>query len=79
MQVEYKGADTTNVEIDLFVKTADKLQETKIHPTEHAWDIYEVNMVWCKAQTVTVGIRISAPPIYGMMRKFSFFLEEMRE
>lgn len=79
LQVEYKGADTTNVEIDLFVKTADKLQETKIHPTEHAWDIYEVNMVWCKAQTVTVGIRISAPPIYGMMRKFSFFLEEMRE
>ena len=79
LQVEYKGADTTNVEIDLFVKTADKLQETKIHPTEHAWDIYEVNMVWCKAQTVTVGIRISAPPIYGMMRKFSFFLEETRE
>lgn len=79
LQVEYRGADTTNVEIALFVKTADKSQETKIHPTEHAWDIYEVNMVWCKTQTVTVGIRISSPPIYGMMRKFSFFLEETKE
>ncbi len=76
LQVEYRGTDTTNVEIHLFVQTEDGKQETMIHPTEHGWTVYEVKQVWCKPQTVTVGVEISAPPVYGMMRRFSFYLVE---
>lgn len=76
LQVEYRGTDTTNVEIRLFVQTEDGRQETMIHPTEHGWTVYEVKQVWCKPQTVTVGVQISAPPVYGMMRRFSFYLVE---
>lgn len=72
LQVEYKGTDTTNVDIRLFLESEDGVQETMIHPTEHEWGIYEVKHILCKPQKVTIGIRISSPPVYGMMRKFNF-------
>ncbi|WP_167958472.1 glycosyl hydrolase 53 family protein [Anaerosporobacter faecicola] len=72
LQVEYKGTDTTNVEIHLFIETMDGISETMIHPTEHEWGVFQVKPVFCKPQMVTVGIRVSAPPVYGMIRKFSF-------
>lgn len=73
LQVEYKGTDTTNVDIRLFMDTAEGSQETMIHPTEHEWGIYEVKHVFCKPQKINVGIRISSPPVYGMMRKFGLY------
>lgn len=73
LQVEYKGTDTTNVDIRLFLKMDSGVVETVIHPTEHEWGIYEIKDVLCKPQKVTIGIQISSPPVYGMMRKFSFY------
>ena len=76
LQVEYRGADTTNVDIRLFIQTQEETKETMIHPTEHEWEIYEVKNVLCKPQIITVGIRISSPPVYGLMRRFSLFTSQ---
>lgn len=72
LQVEYKGTDTTNVDIRLFIETAEGIRETVIHPTEHDWGTYEVKHVYCKPQRINAGIRISSPPVYAMMRRFRF-------
>lgn len=73
LQVEYKGTDTTNVDIRLFAETPDGIREKVIHPTEHEWGVYEIEDVFCRPGKVTIGIRISSPPVYGMMRKFGFY------
>ena len=73
LQVEYKGTDTTNVEICLFIKTSEETRETMIHPSEHEWGIYEVKHVLCKPGKITVGIKIVSPPVYGLMRRFQLF------
>lgn len=73
LQVEYKGTDTTNVEIRLFIKTSEETSETMIHPTEHEWGIYEVKHVLCKPGNITVGIIIQSPPIYGLIRRFQLY------
>lgn len=73
LQVEYKGTDTTDVEICLFIKTAEGISEIMIHPTEYEWERYEVKNVLCKPGKITVGINITSPPIYGLMRKFQLF------
>lgn len=73
LQVEYRGTDTTNVEIRLFIKTSEETSETMIHPTEHEWGIYEVKHVLCKPGKITVGIKIISPPVYGLMRRFQLF------
>lgn len=73
LQVEYMGTDTTNVDIRLFIDSEDGTNEVMIHPTEHEWGIYEVKNVFCNPQKLTAGIRISSPPVYGMMRKFCLY------
>lgn len=73
LQVEYKGTDTTNVDIRLFIKTPEETFETMIHPTEHEWGIYEVKQVLCKPGRITVGIKMVSPPVYGLMRRFQLF------
>lgn len=75
LEVEYKGTDTTNVDIRLFVKTDELTKETVIHPTEHEWGLYKAEHIHCCPQNVTVGIRMVSPPVYGMIRKFNFFSE----
>lgn len=73
LQVEYKGTDTTNVDIRLFIESAEGIKEIMIHPTEHDWGVYTVKHELCKPQKIKVGIRISSPPVYGLMRRFCFF------
>lgn len=72
LTVEFKGADTTNVDVRLFAQCGGERKETVIHPTEHAWEKYEVDDIVCEKGSLTVGISIQSPPNYGMMRKFSF-------
>lgn len=73
LQVEYKGTDTTNVNICLFLENDEGRSVTMIHPTEHSWGVYVVKHVFCRPQEITAGIEITAPPVYGMMRKFQLF------
>lgn len=70
LAVEFCGTDTTNVDVRLFLEGEEGVKETTIHPTEHEWSLYEIDDIFCRPQEVTVGIRISSPPVYGMMRRF---------
>lgn len=71
LQVEFRGTDTTNVEIRLFGEQGEQRKETVIHPSEHGWTLYEVKDLMCIPGILTVGISIVSPPIYGLMRRFS--------
>ncbi len=79
LSVEFCGTDTTNVDVRLFLKSEEGTKETTIHPTEHEWSLYEIKDVFCKPQDITVGIRISSPPVYGMMRRFCLSRTETEE
>ena len=71
LSAEFKGTDTTGVDVRLFAQTADGTRrETVVHPAEHAWARYEVAGISCAAGELEVGVRISAPPMYGMVRSF---------
>ena len=69
LSVEWKGADTTNVEVRLFAQSGDECRETVIHPAEQ-WEVYRIEDMVCRGGNLTVGIRMQSPPNYGMMRRF---------
>lgn len=70
--VELQGVDTTGVDVRLFVESEAGCKETVIHPAEHAWTVYEVRDAVCEAGRVTVGLKISSPPLYVAVRNFGF-------
>ncbi|MCM1044581.1 MAG: arabinogalactan endo-1,4-beta-galactosidase [Candidatus Gastranaerophilales bacterium] len=70
--VEFKGVDTTGVDVRLYAKCGEECYERVIHPTEHAWTAYEVRGIECPAGEVNVGVMISSPPICVSMRNFGF-------
>ena len=76
LQVEYQGTDTTNVDVKLYLKTQGECYEQVIHPSNQDWQRYEINHVECIAGTIELGVKISSPPIYGMIRKFIFIKEK---
>lgn len=71
LSAEFRGTDTTGVDVRLFARTRDgACREAVVHPTEHAWVRYEIGDIACAAEALEVGVRISAPPMYGMVRGF---------
>lgn len=72
LEVETRGTDTTGVNVSLFAQAEKEKKEIVIHPTEHGFTRYQMNALKLDAGTVTVGISITAPPMYIMMRNFSF-------
>lgn len=74
--VELQGVDTTGVDVRIFVESGQECRETVIHPSEHAWTVYEVRDVACKAGEVKVGLKISAPPLYVAVRNFGFIMKK---
>ena len=71
LKVDYRGVDTTNVDVRLFMQTEDAYHDVVIHPTDDDWTTHELAELPCKPGKATVGIKISAPPIFGLMRRFS--------
>ena len=70
LSVSYRGVDTTNVEVKLFMQAGEECREQVIHPTDDGWTEYELEWKDCPSGEVTVGVRISSPPVYGLMRRF---------
>ena len=70
LQVEFLGTDTTNVDIRLFAQTSEGERETMIHPAEHAWTLYEIQDIFCQKGCLTIGIKMTSPPIYAVMKNF---------
>lgn len=71
LQVEFQGTDTTGVDVRLFVRYGEEEKELVIHPTEHGFELCRIENLKLEKGTVTVGVRIDAPPMYGMMRRIS--------
>lgn len=76
LKVSYRGVDTTNVDVRMFMQTKSQYQDCVIHPTDDGWTEYELEYVKCDAGQLTFGIRIVAPPVYGRM--CGFRLEKMQ-
>lgn len=70
LSVSYRGADTTNVDVRLFMQSKEGCREQVIHPTDDDWTEHSIDWTECPAGEVTVGIKISSPPVYGLMRRF---------
>ncbi|WP_312371219.1 glycosyl hydrolase 53 family protein [Lachnoclostridium sp.] len=70
LEAEFMGTDTTNVEIRLFARTEEAEKEIMIHPSEHEWTLYEIKDIVSRQKYLTIGVSITAPPIYCMLRKF---------
>lgn len=70
LSVYYRGVDTTNVDVRLYMQSEEERREQVIHPTDDGWTEYEILWENCPAGGITVGIRISAPPVYGCIRGF---------
>lgn len=71
LKAEYRGVDTTNVDVKLFLQTKEKCFEQVIHPTDEDWTEHVLQDIVCRAEEVTFGIRIVSPPIYGYIRGFT--------
>jgi len=72
LQVSYRGTDTTNVDVRLFLQSEEQEWEQVIHPTDEDWTIYTIEKVFLLAGVVKIGIKITAPPIYGLIKGFRF-------
>ncbi len=72
-EVEMQGTDTTGVSVFLFVKTEKEEKKILVHPTEHGFVKCRLEGIRLDAEPVTVGVSISASPMYVMMRRFSFY------
>lgn len=70
LQAEYKGTDTTNVDIRLFIEGEGGREETVVHPTEHEWQKITVRKTLLQPGALRIGIHLISPPVYGMIRKF---------
>lgn len=69
LEAEFMGTDTTNVEIRFFAQTEEAEKEIMIHPSEHEWTLYEIKDIVSRKKHLTIGVSITAPPIYCMLRK----------
>ena len=85
LKAQYAGTDTTGVEVNLFAeKTNDadtqnsELFQAVIHPTKE-WQEAEIHFSIEEGYTLTAGLTISAPPVYGMVRRFLLYKEEIAD
>lgn len=65
MKVSYRGVDTTNVDVRMFMETDKQYQDNIIHPTDEEWVEHELENVKCEKGRLTFGIKIVSPPIFG--------------
>ncbi len=75
LKVLYRGVDTTNVDVRMFMESSSQYQDQIIHPTDDDWSEYELDNVRCKEGWLQVGIKIVSPPIYARIK--GFYLEKV--
>lgn len=75
LKVSYRGVDTTNVDVRMFMETNKQYQDEIIHPTDEEWVGYELDNMQCDAGRLTFGIKMVSPPIFG--RICDFCIEKM--
>ena len=71
LQAQFQGTDTTGVDVRLFARQGEKRRELLMHLTEHGFEVGRIEDLDLVEGTVTIGVRIDASPMYGMVRRFS--------
>lgn len=73
LSVSYLGANTTDVKVKLYAEQvlSDKIArfEKVIHPTDEMWIEHEIDTIEASQGILRVGVEISSPPIWGMIRE----------
>ena len=70
---ELQGTDTTGVKVMLFVQEDERKEELSAHPAEHGFVRFQTKPLWLDIGEAEAGISITAPPMYLMARRLSFF------
>ncbi|MFU0826579.1 MAG: Arabinogalactan endo-beta-1,4-galactanase [Lachnoclostridium sp.] len=77
LQAEYRGTNTTGVDVRLFAQTDEnKRKETIIYPADEEWTKYEISDIEVWDGQVKIGLWISSPPVYGKLRNFTLVRQE---
>ncbi|MCI9143089.1 MAG: hypothetical protein HFH87_10795 [Lachnospiraceae bacterium] len=71
LQAQFQGTDTTGVDVRLFARQGERQRELVMHLTEHGFETGRIEDLELEKGTVTIGVRIDASPMYGMVRRFS--------
>jgi arabinogalactan endo-1,4-beta-galactosidase len=70
LQVEYRGTNTTGVDVKLFAETNEKQWETIIYPTDEDWTLYQISNIMVGNGGIKLGLKLSSPPVFGKIRRF---------
>lgn len=77
LTVDYRGTNTTGVDVRLFAQTTDNSSLEKcIFPTDEEWMTYELSDIEIKDDSVILGISIVSPPVFGKIRRFTLTKKE---
>ena len=69
LSVEYRGDNTTGVQVALYAKGQAVNEKTEIFPTDREWRRSELPLEVSDAGEMEVGIKVDSPAIYGKVRK----------
>lgn len=77
LQVEYRGTNTTGVDVRLFSEDPKStVMEKVIFPTDENWMTYKLSDIVVEKDKTWVGIKIESPPVFGKIRKFALTRQE---
>ena len=75
LSLKLRGDNTTGVDVELYTMNYDGRQSEKtltIYPQNEQWMEYEIPDIEVTSESVTVGLRICAPPIHLNIKEFCF-------
>ena len=76
LHVQYRGTNTTGVDVRLFADHQNKKMEKVIYPTDEDWMTYELSNIIVGEGKVWVGIEIESPPVFAKIREFALTRQE---
>jgi hypothetical protein len=81
LSVEYRGTNTTGVQVELFLKAISCNGQTEykktIFPSDVRFVTYSIEDMMLEAGQVQIGIRMDTPPVFGRIKNVT--LTEIEE
>ena len=75
LDVDYRGTNTTGVEIILFISQissgGEKQKQKNIYPSDVRFVTHSIEEVMLEAGHVKIGIKMHTPPVFGRIARFS--------
>lgn len=75
LQVEYRGTNTTGVDVRLFAQAGENEKQAIIFPTDEDWINYQIPDILIEDK-IKLGLKIVSPPVFGKIRKFTLTRQE---